>query len=391
MTLAVVGHAAHWIGPDGKPWAYEPYVREARLWADLFERIEICSPQGEGPLRANLAPYERSNINWIPVPYTLAYGGRAAAQRLFQLPGVTRAALQAIRGSGFVHLRSPGHFGLAGAVIVRLLRRPSLTKWAGENGPYSGERLPSRLERILQGIPSDRNPVLVYGPAKRPHQISFLPALMSREELESARELASLRRWEPPWRIVSVGRLEPVKNMHLVLEGLAALQLSRPDLPWLFTLVGDGSARRDLEALAEAAGLGDRVRFTGSLAFREVQRHYAEAHVAVMPGTKEGWPKVIAEAWAHGAVPVASSAGLVPWLLREEGSGRAISPSAGSLASALEGLLADPEALEKTSRGLFRFAEGLSLEQFRARLKDVLVTRCALKADDRPDAQATPA
>jgi glycosyltransferase involved in cell wall biosynthesis len=391
MTLAVVGHAAHWIGPDGKPWAYEPYVREARLWADLFESLEICSPRGEGPLRANLAPYERSNINWTPVPYTLSYGGRAATRRLQQLPGVMFAALRAIRGSGFVHLRSPGHFGLIGAVLVRLLRRPSLTKWAGENGSYPGERLPSRLERLFQGIPSDRHPVLVYGPAKRPHQISFLPALMSGAELEAARELAALRRWEPPWRILAVGRLEPVKNMHLVLEGLAEFRRRRADLPWLFTLVGDGSARQDLEARAAAAGLADRVRFTGSLPFREVQRHYAAAHVAIMPGTKEGWPKIIAEAWAHGAVPIAASAGLVPWLLREEGSGRAVPPTADGLATALEALLADPAALEAISRGLYRFAEGLSLEQFRVRLRDVLVSRCGLRAEDRPDGKATPA
>lgn len=390
VTLAIVGHAAHWTGPDGTLWAYEPYVREARIWADLFESLEICSPRGEGPLRANLAPYERSNIHWTPVPYTLAYGGRAAARRLFQLPAVALAARRAIANSGFVQLRSPGHFGLVGAVLVRLMRRPSITKWAGENGPYSGERLPSRVERLFQGIPSDRNPVLVYGPPRKRHQISFLPALMSREELETARGLAASRRWEPPWRILAVGRLEPVKNMHLALDGVAGLKRMRPALPWLFTLVGDGSARRDLEARATGAGLGDHVRFTGSLPFRDVQRHYAESHIVIMPGTKEGWPKVIAEAWAHGAFPVAASAGLVPWLIREQGAGRTVDPTPGAMAAALDELLADPAALEAASRDLFRYAEELSLEQFGERLREVLVARCGLKVEGGPGGGAGP-
>ena len=381
MTLAVIGHAAHWIGPDGTPWAYEPYVREARLWADLFERLEICSPAGEGPLRKNLAPYERPNVRWRPIPYTLATGGRAALRRLSQLPGVLVAAHRAISDSDFVHLRSPGHFGLAGAALVRVMRRASLTKWAGENGPYEGERLPSRVERLLQGIPSAPHPVLVYGPAKKRHQISFLPATMSAEELETARALAASRRWVPPWRILAVGRLEPVKNMHLALDGLAELKRRRPDLPWLFTLIGDGPARADLEARATAANLGDCVRFTGALPFRDVQGHYAESHVVIMPGTKEGWPKVIAEAWAHGAIPVAARAGLVPWLLGDEGAGRVVDPTPEALAAALDDLLSNAAALEERSREIYRFAAALSLEQFRERLKEVLVTHCGLPAD----------
>jgi glycosyltransferase involved in cell wall biosynthesis len=391
VTLAVVGHVPHWTGPDGQPWAYEPYVREARIWADLFESLEICSPVGEGPMRKNLAPYERHNIHWRPIPYTLAYGTQAAARRLLQLPWVLLAARRAISDCGFVHLRSPSHFGLVGAGLVRLMRRASLTKWAGENGPYAGERLPSRVERLFQGIPSDRNPVLVYGPAKKPHQVSFMPALMSREELEAARRLSAERRFEVPWRILAVGRLEPVKNMHLALDAVAELNRRRPELSWLFTLVGDGSARRDLEVRAAAAGLTERVRFTGSLPFREVQRHYAETHVVIMPGTMEGWPKVIAEAWAHGAVPVASSAGLVPWLLRDERAGRPVAPTPGAMSAALEELLLNPAALETLSRGLHLFAEELSLEMFGERLTEVLVTRCGLKARGERDGGREPA
>jgi len=34
---------------------YEPYVREMRVWADLFEEVVVCSSRAEGPMRGNLA------------------------------------------------------------------------------------------------------------------------------------------------------------------------------------------------------------------------------------------------------------------------------------------------------------------------------------------------
>ena len=39
LRLGVLSQVPHWIGRDATPWAYEPYVREMRLWADLFTAV----------------------------------------------------------------------------------------------------------------------------------------------------------------------------------------------------------------------------------------------------------------------------------------------------------------------------------------------------------------
>ena len=378
LKLGVIGHAPHWIGPDGVPWAYEPYVREMRVWADLFASIRICSPTGEGEMTGNLAPYVRENINWHPVSYSLAYGYYGALKRLLQLPGVAVHARRTILDSDFIMLRSPGHFGLVGAVLARSMRRSSITKWAGENGAFKGERLPSRIERRLQSIPNARHTVLVYGPPKSANQVSFLPALMLTEELARARALAENRDWNQPWRLLSVGRLEPAKGFDLAIKGLAELKRTCPSLPWTYQLIGDGSIRRELETTVRECGLNDRVNFTGALPFAEVQRHYATSHVVIMPGCKEGWPKVIAEGWAHGAIPVAASAGLVPWIVEDEDAGLVFEPTPGALATALSRLLTTPERMRAMSQDLFRHARELSLDCFKTRLESVLVERCGL-------------
>lgn len=377
-TLFVLAQVPHWTGPDGTPWAYEPYVREMRIWADLFAKVEICHPAGSGVMKGNLAPYDRANVLLRPVEYPLSTGAPGALRRLVALPRLFRAAYGGIIGSDLVLLRSPAHFGLIGAFLSRALRRPSVTKWAGENGAFSGERLPSRVDRLLQGIRSDLNPVLVYGAPRRAHHIEFLPALMSRDEIGLAQSLSSRRSAGPPWNILSVGRLIPVKGFDLALSGLALLRRSDASLAWRYTLVGEGEARGRLEALAADLGIGDRVRFTGALPFGRVQELYAESHVVIMPGTKEGWPKVIAEAWAHGAVPVAARAGLVPHILRKPDSGVVFDADPASLARALKDLLADQESFEQFSSRARPWADELSLEQFRVRLEEVLRTRFAL-------------
>jgi glycosyltransferase involved in cell wall biosynthesis len=377
MRLGVIGHVPHWTGLGGAPVAFEPYVREMRIWADLFREVEICSPAGDGEARGNLAPYLRENFEWRRVRYTIL--PHKPLQRLVRLPGLARAARRTILGCDFILLRSPGHFGLVGTVMVRSMRRASLTKWACENAPFEGERFVMRLERRLTSVPNPRNPVLVYGPAKLPHQISFIPALMSSEELAHSRHISSEKAWAPPWQIVSVGRQVPEKGFDLALRGLAELRRSHPELDWHFTLIGDGYARKSMEALSAECGLGGRVTFPGALTFQEVQHHYARAHVVIMPGVKEGWPKVIAEAWAHGAVPVAALGGIVSSIIPDGTAGVVFQPTPAALASALHGLLADPERATALAQGIYSHADDLSLDRFRDRLVQVLVERCCLK------------
>jgi glycosyltransferase involved in cell wall biosynthesis len=235
-----------------------------------------------------------------------------------------------------------------------------------------------RLTRRLESIPNPRNPVLVYGPVKFPHQISFIPALMSDDELKEARRLSSAKTWSPPWQIMSVGRLVPEKGFDLAIHGLAELSRSHPDLDWQFTLIGEGYARKSLEALSVECGIASRVVFPGALSFTMVQQHYAKSHLVIMPGVKEGWAKVIAEAWAHGAIPVAAIGGIVPHIIRDENAGVIFQANPKTLAEALAGQLGSPERMEKVANHVYRYCDELSLTQFKVRLERVLLERCGL-------------
>jgi glycosyltransferase involved in cell wall biosynthesis len=380
--LGVITHVPHWFGPEGTLWAYEPYVRELRIWADLFEQVIVLAPRGEAPQKGqaegNQAPYCRANVIWRPFNYSLSYGRWAPLTRLTQVPALCMYLLRLIRDCDLIHLRSPGHPALLGHILVRLLRKRSITKWAGLFAKFSGERLPRKVERLLVHVQPSLHPVLIYGPSVHENMISFLPALMSEEELASAHNLSCNKSWDQPWRLLSVGRLIEVKNFHTAIRGLGALRRTRPDLRWEFTLVGDGPDAELLRALTLEYAIVDRVQFTGALPFAEVQRRYAETHLVIMPGEQEGWPKVIAEAWAHSAIPVAAAAGIVPWILQSGEFGLLFRPSADGLAETLSELMDDEIRL----KGLIARCAGrsryLSLERFKERLEEILVTRCGL-------------
>ena len=203
---------------------------------------------------------------------------------------------------------------------------------------------------------------------------------MVAEELQAAREMSRDRTWSEPWNILSVGRMEEVKGFDLAIGGLARLKADHPAIQWKYSLIGEGPIRTRLQSMAEQLGIGDRVEFLGARPFDEVQKYYGHSHVVIMPGTKEGWPKVVAEAWAHGAIPVAAARGLVPSILSESSSGVTFEPDAESLSSRLAELLASPERMQTMSGSLYARAQEVSLDQFKRRLQSILAEQFHLDA-----------
>lgn len=379
VTLGVFGDVPHRRGANGEVLALEPYVREMRVWADLFERVEVHAPEGFGTDQGDLVGYQRENVEWCPIRYSMERGRAAACARLCALPRAFRAVSIGVRRAGFVLLRSPSQLGLLGAIVVRMGRRPSLTKWAGRNGFFAGQSLTSRLDLAFQWRPSLRNLMLVYGPARRAHQISFIPALMSGHEIELAWQSAVSRSWNPRWELLCVARLAAEKRVVEVVEAVGEVERLRPSLDWRLTIVGDGPERGRIEALVRRLDQPSRVRVTGALPFSAVQQLYARAHLLVQPNPHEGWGKVLAEAWAHGVVPVAPVEGIAGHILRDPGSGFLFSDRPHALRDILVSAMDSPERLKVISSGGLRLAMEVSLENFKTGIERVLVERCGLR------------
>jgi glycosyltransferase involved in cell wall biosynthesis len=103
----------------------------------------------------------------------------------------------------------------------------------------------------------------------------------------------------------TVGRLEPVKGVDLLLHSLAA-GLGRVD-GWRLNIYGRGRQREYLEECARCAGLSGRVRFPGFAP--SIEDVWRENHLLVSPAIDEGIPMTIIEAMLCGRAVLATDVG----------------------------------------------------------------------------------
>jgi glycosyltransferase involved in cell wall biosynthesis len=152
-----------------------------------------------------------------------------------------------------------------------------------------------------------------------------------------------------PVRALCVASLEEKKGHRVLLRALAGADgsLGRVELD----LVGPGALRGELEALARALGLGDRVRFHGALPEPHVAALLGRADLFVLAsvversGFMEGIPVALMEALAAGVPVVATRLSGVPELVRDGDTGLLAEPGdAASLRAALERAIGDPDA-----------------------------------------------
>jgi len=103
------------------------------------------------------------------------------------------------------------------------------------------------------------------------------------------------REWSSP-RLLSVGRVVYQKGLDLAMQALAELKT----LTWEWTIVGDGNARPELEAMAENLGIKERIRFVGWQEKEALTSLYGAANLFLFPSRHEGMPNALLEAMASG-------------------------------------------------------------------------------------------
>jgi glycosyltransferase involved in cell wall biosynthesis len=86
-------------------------------------------------------------------------------------------------------------------------------------------------------------------------------------------------------------------------------------------VAGDGPEAAKLVALTARLGLTGSVKFHGWLSRTALEALYHQAHFFLLPSSTEGWPKVLAEAMAFRAVPLAGAVSCIPQILEHSGAG----------------------------------------------------------------------
>jgi glycosyltransferase involved in cell wall biosynthesis len=145
---------------------------------------------------------------------------------------------------------------------------------------------------------------------------------------------------QPGKRLLFVGRLTAAKGLPILLESLASLKQTHPDI--LLTVVGDGSDRETLQQLTVDLGLSQNVNFVGYKSQAEVREYFQQTDVFVMSSFAEGIPVVLMEAMAAGVPVVATQIAGISELVENDINGYLVPPGDTiSLTNSIDKLLND--------------------------------------------------
>lgn len=168
---------------------------------------------------------------------------------------------------------------------------------------------------------------------RRPRVVTNGIAGMERQHSPRPPELRADR-----FNLTAVGRLEPVKALHLAIEALRAEGLPQ-DVH--LHIVGAGACENELRRRADALGVAARVHFLGFR--RDACDFIAHCDALVMPSLHEGLPYTLLEAMALGTPVIASRVGGLAEVVEDGVNGLLFTPGdATGLAGAVLRLIEDP-------------------------------------------------
>lgn len=177
--------------------------------------------------------------------------------------------------------------------------------------------------------------------------------------------------------ILFVGRIDPIKGIHLLIDAFAALVREQDLALSKLLIIGGDPEDEDFGITGESSNLfqqieehqlQDRVVFVGSQPHNRLASYYAAADLVAMPSAYETFGFVALEAMACGACVVASRVGGLQYLIQDGENGRLFeSQNVEELCATMKELLLDREQRERLGRNAakssYRYCWNLQAEK----------------------------
>lgn len=166
-------------------------------------------------------------------------------------------------------------------------------------------------------------------------KVRYIPNFALAPPEAASADRAELQTPEDAPLLLAMGRLHEAKAHDVALEALARI----PDA--YLWIAGAGGLEAKLRAMADALGVGRRVRFLGWRT--DPSALYRAADICVFPSRYEPLGNVVIQSWAHGLPVVAAASQGPAALIRHEEDGLLVPvDDAASLAQAVQRLIDDP-------------------------------------------------
>jgi glycosyltransferase involved in cell wall biosynthesis len=195
------------------------------------------------------------------------------------------------------------------------------------------------------------------------------------------KSLRSEKDWQEELVLISVGRLAPEKNWDTLLRAFAKVHGEHPSVR--LVLIGDGTARPGLEALASELEIMDRVTFTGALPFEQIPRYLKAADAFAFASVTETQGLVTIEAMAAGLPVVAVDGPGTRDIVEHGKQGFLVENDPEALAKGLSKLLSDPQRIKRLSNSALKKAKTFDVNQLGKQLIGVYEQAIQDKQEDQ--------
>jgi len=359
---------AHYQGEKGQIFGWGPTVEEIDALATIFDEIRHigCLYQETPPPSA--LPYQAKNVQLIPVPPTGGNHVRDKFGILAQSPRYLRTIRSQIEWSEAVHVRCPANIPLL-AIVLLTFQQESRMRWVKYAGNWRPEKLRPlsyTFQRWWLSQRLHRGVVTVNGkwPDQPRHIFSFINPCLMENDIEQGAQVAERKTLNLPIKLLFVGRVESPKGVDRLLK--IARGLSEKSIPYQLDIIGDGPERPNFENWARQQEISNQVQFHGWLPKPTLPRFYQKAHLLVLPTTaSEGWPKVLSEAMAFGAVPIAGTVSSIPQILTENQCGVAIpADQIASYIDTIQKFIIQPSTWENFKRKGLEFSPRFTYQAY---------------------------
>ena len=163
-----------------------------------------------------------------------------------------------------------------------------------------------------------------------------------------------------PVNVLAVGRAVDKKGFDDLIRALALIPRERH---WRLVHIGGGPLLRELETMARALGIAERIQWRGPQAQAAVLEAYRAADIFALPcrvsadGDRDGLPNVLLEAQSQKLACVSTRVSGIPELIEDGVTGVLVEPrAAAALADALSSLIGDPALRQRLGEAGFQRA-----------------------------------
>ena len=124
--------------------------------------------------------------------------------------------------------------------------------------------------------------------------------------------------------IIYIGTLKKVKGVEYLIKSFKNINKKFQNTKlWI---IGDGSERRNLEALTKKLNLQNKITFFGKKSNDKIPKYAIASDILVLPSLSEGFPMAILEAMASGLPIVASNVTGVSEIIKDKINGFLVKP-----------------------------------------------------------------